>query len=49
VALSFVPVVLPDDASAAVALLTTNEWPFHGSTRLSAERAASVALVADDV
>lgn len=47
--LSFVPVAMPDDAAAAVAFLTSNEWPFHGSTRLAPDAAAAVVLVSDEV
>ncbi len=46
--LAFQPVVLPDDAAAAVDFLTSDEWPFHGTPRLSAEAAAAMTLVSDD-
>lgn len=47
-ALTFEP-VLTDHAPAVIEFLTANEWPFHGSPRLTAEDAASVAVVGDDV
>jgi RimJ/RimL family protein N-acetyltransferase len=49
VTLSFEPVVLPDDAEAAIEFLTVNEWPYHGRPRLDAAHAAQVALAGDDV
>ena len=47
--LLFAPVVLPDDAEAAIEFLTVNEWPYHGRPRLDAAHAAQVALAGDDV
>lgn len=48
VALTFDPLLL-DDHDAAIEFLTSDEWPYHGSTRLTADAAASVSLVGDDV
>ncbi len=47
-ALTFDP-VLEDDAAAAIEFLVSNEWPFHGAPRLTADAAASVAIAGDDV
>ena len=47
--LLFDPLRWPDEAEAVVEFLTANEWPFHGSPRLSPEEAASVAVTGDDV
>ncbi len=41
--------VLEDDAAAAIEFLVSNEWPFHGAPRLTADAAASVAIAGDDV
>lgn len=46
--LTFDP-VLSHHAPEVVEFLTSNEWPFHGSPRLTAETAASVAVGGDDV
>lgn len=45
----FTPVVLPDDADAAVDFLVADEWPFHGSPRLNREQAAELSLGGHDV
>lgn len=47
--MDFVAVAWPADAEAAVAFLSSNEWPYHGQPVLSAEQAAGVTLVGDDV
>ncbi len=46
---TFVPVVWPADAEAAVAFLSSNEWPYHGQPILSEEQAAKVRLVGDEI
>ena len=46
---SFELLVWPDDAEAAMRFLTSNEWPFHGSPRLSHDQAARVSLAGDDI
>ncbi len=47
-ALTFHP-VLVDHAAAAIEFLVSNEWPFHGSPRLTPDTAESVAIAGDDV
>jgi RimJ/RimL family protein N-acetyltransferase len=49
VSLSFEPVRWPDDAPDVVEFLTANEWPFHGTARLTQKQAASVPFSRDDV
>lgn len=46
---TFEPVRWPDDREAAVEFLTSNEWPFHGTARLSREQAAAIDIAGDDV
>jgi RimJ/RimL family protein N-acetyltransferase len=46
---SFEPLVSPDDTEAAIELLTSNEWPFHGLPYLSHDQAAQVRLAGDDI
>lgn len=46
---SFELLVWPDDAEAALRFLASNEWPFHGSPRLSVDQAARVGLAGDDI
>ena len=47
-ALTFHPVV-DDHAADAIEFLVSNEWPFHGTPRLTTADAASVAVTGDDV
>jgi RimJ/RimL family protein N-acetyltransferase len=49
VALTFERLTWPDEAADVVEFLTTNEWPFHRSARLSPLEAASVDVVGEDV
>lgn len=44
----FEPVKWPDDASVVVQFLTSSEWPFHGSSLLTAEQAASITMEDDE-
>lgn len=43
------PLVWPDDVEAAITLLTSNEWPYHAISTLSAEQAGAIDLAGDDV
>jgi RimJ/RimL family protein N-acetyltransferase len=45
----FEPVVMPEDAEAAVEFLTASEWPYHAQSALSREHAAAICLSGDDV
>ena len=46
---SFDAVDWPADADAATEFLAAHEWPFHGSSRLTVDDAARVALAGDDL
>lgn len=39
---------LPADAAAVVQFLTSSEWPFHGTSELTAEQAAAIAIMDDE-
>lgn len=45
---TFEPVQWPDDADAVVRLLTSSEWPYHGTSELTAEQAASITIVDEE-
>jgi RimJ/RimL family protein N-acetyltransferase len=45
---TFEPVQWPSDAPAVAAFLTSSEWPFHGTAKLTSGQAASVAIADDD-
>jgi RimJ/RimL family protein N-acetyltransferase len=45
---TFEPVQWPTDAAAVVQFLTSGEWPFHGTAALTAEQAASIAIMDDE-
>ncbi len=44
----FEPVNWPDDADEIIELFVSNEWPFHGTARLTREQAASISINDDD-
>lgn len=46
--LSFERVDWPNDAAAVVQFLTSSEWPFHGTSALTAEQAASITIADDE-
>ena len=48
-ALSFAPVDWPTDAEVVIDFLVGNEWPFHGTARLTRQQAATVAVSNEDV
>lgn len=45
---TFVPVQLPEDSEAIINLLTSNEWPFHGSPQPDRAEAASIQVAGSD-
>jgi hypothetical protein len=46
---TFAPVTWPDDAAAIIGFLVDNDWPFHGTTRLTRDQAAAISISDDDV
>ena len=45
---TFEPVRWPGDADAAVRFLTSSEWPWHGTSELTAEQAASITIADEE-
>lgn len=45
---TFEAVQWPDDADAVVRFLTSSEWPYHGTSELTAEQAASITIADEE-
>ena len=42
-------IMVPADAEVVIDFLVGNEWPFHGTARLTRQQAATVAVSNEDV
>ena len=44
----FIPVQFPEDHEAVIDFLTSNEWPFHGTSRLDRIQATNIQIAGPD-